>query len=68
MSHRILIAIIVLALMLPVSHWYAFKQGRVSLHDEFVSKNAYVMEGKLAFKELTRVSGTCGNCHIDGGV
>lgn len=65
MSLKMSIVVIVLLLVaMPFVH----HQGRVSMKDEFVQKNAYVMDGKLAFKELIRAGGICGNCHTQGGV
>ena len=67
MNLRILIAIIsVLVLVLPLTHYKAYKHGRVTMdkeHVRAVDKTLYMLNGKRVYLEPVRQDNVCGNCH-----
>lgn len=72
MSLKIAISfVLVMLVLMPYTHYRAYKHGRVTMSDEIVEKvgrYTFVLNGKLATLQPQIVDnfGVCSNCHVGG--
>lgn len=70
MAKNIVIAIfIVLFIVMPYTHFKAYKHGRVTMNKEdlkVMTKRSFVLNGKITHETIKRYFDVCEVCHMEG--